>query len=161
MAVPKIPDDPLSQFSLSVFRLNGLLTQCGDNVTKATGQSSARWQVLGRVAHGSRSVAQMARDMGYARQSVQRVADLLVSEGLAIYKDNESHKRSPLLQLTAKGESTLAEIYRHYQKWSKQVMSQINAAQLSSLATKMNNIGDIIERHDATDFNSEKSKTRK
>ncbi len=62
-----IPDDPLSRFSLSIFRLNGLLMWNGDRITGSIGQSSARWQVLGRVGYQPQTVAQMARDMGHAR----------------------------------------------------------------------------------------------
>ena len=162
MLSPEKPEDPLSQFSLSIFRLNGLLTQCGDSVTKAIGQSSARWQVLGRAAHERRSVAQMARDLGHARQSVQRVADLLVAEGLAVYRDDTADKRSQLLQLTARGVATLKAIYGRYGKWSKRVMSVLDGAQLSSLAAALNAIADLLESNDAAgpDFINRKTRTR-
>ena len=46
---------------------------------------------------------QMARDMGHARQSVQRLADALAKEGLVVYKDNPADQRSRLLELTPQG----------------------------------------------------------
>ena len=70
------PNDPLSRFALSIFWINGLLLRNGDRLTRSIGQSSARWQVLGRVGDQPQTVAQIARDMGHARQSVQRVADV-------------------------------------------------------------------------------------
>ncbi len=105
------PDDPLSRFSLSVFRVNGLLMRDGDIITRSIGQSSARWQVLGRVGYLPQTVAHMAREMGHARQSVQRVADVLAKEGLVIYKDNPADRRAQLLELTPQGAQVLAAIY--------------------------------------------------
>src|SRR5690348_1847867 len=71
------PNDPLSRFALSIFWINGLLMRNGDRLTRSIGQSSARWQVLGRVGDQPQTVAQIARNMGHARQSVQRVANVL------------------------------------------------------------------------------------
>src|SRR5215207_9086901 len=105
------PDDPLSRFSLSVFRVNGLLMRDGDSITRSIGQSSARWQVLGRVGYQPQTVAHMAREMGHARQSVQRVADVLANEGLVIYKENPADRRAQLLELTPHGAQVLAAIY--------------------------------------------------
>src|SRR5258708_31229486 len=84
MKLTGIPEDPLSRFSLSIFRLNGLLMWNGDRITGSIGQSSARWQVLGRVGYQPQTVAQMAREMGHARQSVQRLAAVLAKEGLDV-----------------------------------------------------------------------------
>src|SRR5260370_11849015 len=89
-------NDPLSRFALSIFWINGLLMRTGDRLTRSIGQSSARWQVLGRVGYQPQTVAQIARDMGHARQSVQRVADVLATEGLVVYQKNPAHRRAPL-----------------------------------------------------------------
>ncbi|MFY9926396.1 MAG: MarR family transcriptional regulator [Streptosporangiaceae bacterium] len=55
-------------------------------------------------------VAGIAREMGLARQSVQRVADLLVGHGLAQYRDNPAHRRAKLLIPTAAGRDAVARI---------------------------------------------------
>jgi DNA-binding MarR family transcriptional regulator len=73
---------------VQVFRLNGLLAEVGDALARPAGQSSARWQVLASIEEAPAPVAQIARVLGLARQSVQRVADLLAEEGLASYEDN-------------------------------------------------------------------------
>jgi DNA-binding MarR family transcriptional regulator len=137
--------DPLSQLSLSVFRLNGILMRNGDDMTKPIGQSSARWQVLGRAGYQPQTVAQMARNMGHARQSVQRVADALAREGLVAYQDNPSDKRARLLELTPKGADVLATIYSRYGAWSRHIMTKLDARQLATLAAALNEVADIVE----------------
>ncbi len=41
--------------------------------------------------------------MGLTRQSVQRIADLLVERGLAAYADNPAHRRAKLVTPTSAG----------------------------------------------------------
>jgi DNA-binding MarR family transcriptional regulator len=139
------PDDPLSRFSLSIFRLNGLLMRNGDRLTKSIGQSSARWQVLGRVGYQPQTVAQMARDMGHARQSVQRVADVLAAGGLVVYKDNPNDRRAQLIELTPRGLKALLAIYSSYDEWSRHIMTKLDPAQLAEVADALEAIGQILE----------------
>ncbi len=140
-----IPDDPLSRFSLSIFRLNGLLMWNGDRITGSIGQSSARWQVLGRVGYQPQTVAQMARDMGHARQSVQRLADVLAKEGLVVYKDNPADQRTRLLELTPQGAEILAEIYAQYEEWSRHMMTKLDAMQLAEVSDALDKVAHILE----------------
>src|SRR5260221_6671181 len=108
----KEPDDVWSKFALSIYKLNGLLMLAGEGITQPIGQSSARWQVLGRVGYEPQTVAKMARDMGHARQSVQRVADVLEKEGLVVYKDHLTDRRTKLVELTPQGMAVLTALYR-------------------------------------------------
>ena len=140
-----IPDDPLSRFSLSIFRLNGLLMWNGDRITGSIGQSSARWQVLGRVGDQPQTVAQMARDMGHARQSVQRLADVLAKEGLVVYKDNPADQRARLLELTPQGAEILAEIYAQSEEWSRHMMTKLDAMQLAEVSDALDKVAHILE----------------
>ena len=52
----------------------------------------------------------IARRLGLARQSVQRVADAIVAEGHATFEPNPDHQRSPLLILTSDGQAVLDTI---------------------------------------------------
>jgi DNA-binding MarR family transcriptional regulator len=140
-----IPDDPLSRFSLSIFRVNGLLMWNGDRITGSIGQSSARWQVLGRLGDKPQTVAQMARQMGHARQSVQRLADVLAKEGLVVYKDNPADQRTRLLKLTPKGGKILAEIYAQNEEWSRHMMTKLDAMQLSEISDALDKVAHILE----------------
>ena len=55
-------------------------------------------------------VAGIAREMGLARQSVQRIADILVEHGLAEYRDNPAHRRAKLLSPTSEGRGAISRI---------------------------------------------------
>jgi hypothetical protein len=87
---------------LEVFWLNGRLIDAGDSMAAPVGQTSARWQVLGVVAGGPVSVAQVARTMRLTRQSVQRTVDLLAADGLVRYADNPHHRRAKLMTMTTR-----------------------------------------------------------
>jgi DNA-binding MarR family transcriptional regulator len=145
MASTGIPNDPLSRFSMSIFDMNGLLMRSGDMVTRPLGQSSARWQVLGRVGYKPHTVSQMARDMGHARQSVQRVADVLAEEGLVVYRDNPGDRRAKLLELTGRGAKVLDSIYARDKAWSRNIMKKLDPDRLSALADALDAIAKIFE----------------
>lgn len=145
MSTIEVPDDPLSRFSLSIFAINGLLMRSGEMVARPLGQSSARWQVLGRAGYQAQTVAQMARDMGHARQSVQRIADALAKEGLVAYRDNPADKRARLVELTLAGEEVLAAIYAWDQEWSQELLARLDAAQLAEVADALEGIAQIFE----------------
>src|SRR5258708_39903181 len=119
-----------ARFALCIFWINGLLLRTGDRLTRSIGQSSARWQVFGRVGYQPQTVAQIARDMGHARQSVQRVADVLAKEGLVVYQDNPANRRSPLLELTTHGAELLRTISSLSEDWARRLMTKLNPEQL-------------------------------
>jgi DNA-binding MarR family transcriptional regulator len=145
MSSVDVPDDPLSRFSLSVFTINGLLMRSGERVTRPLGQSSARWQVLGRAGYQPQTVAQMAHDMGHARQSVQRIADALADEGLVAYKDNPADKRARFVELTPAGATILAAIYARDQEWSRGLLAKLDPEQLVEIAKALEGIAQIFE----------------
>jgi DNA-binding MarR family transcriptional regulator len=95
--------DLLSGVALTTFRLNGQFLALAEELARPVGLTAAWWQVLGAVLPGPRSVAQIARDMGITRQSVQRIADLLVDKGFAVYRDNPAHRRAKLVDVTDSG----------------------------------------------------------
>jgi DNA-binding MarR family transcriptional regulator len=138
------PDDVWTKFALSIFNLNGLIVQAGDTITHAIGQSSARWQVLGS-AFEPQTVAEIARRLGLARQSVQRVADVLEREGLVVSKDHPTDRRTMLLELTPKGFEVLSEIYSRQLEWSQRVMTKLNHEQLVAATAALEEIGHVLE----------------
>lgn len=96
-----------SGIALTVFRLHGQLLSMSEEIVRPAGLTTAREQVLGSVLEVPRTVSDVARLHGTARQSVQRVADALVDHGLAEYLPNPSHSRARLLSPTEKGRTTL------------------------------------------------------
>lgn len=102
--------DLFSRTALGVFRLNGQFLAVADELAKPGGLTAAWWQVLGAVLREPLSVAGIARAMGITRQSVQRIADLLVRRGLAEYVPNPAHRRAKLLRPTDEGLAAVEKI---------------------------------------------------
>ncbi|WNZ09706.1 MarR family transcriptional regulator [Streptomyces sp. 11x1] len=102
--------DLLSRAALGVFRLNGQFLSVADELASPAGLTAAWWQVLGAVLPEPLPVAGVARAMGITRQSVQRVADLLVDRGLAVYLPNPAHRRAKLLTPTPAGRAAIERI---------------------------------------------------
>ncbi|MFI9231732.1 MarR family winged helix-turn-helix transcriptional regulator [Streptomyces rimosus] len=123
-APPSTPD-LLSRTALGVFRLNGQFLAVSEKLARPAGLTTARWQVLGAVAGGPLPVAGIARAMGITRQSVQRVADLVVAEGLAEYRPNPAHRRAKLLALTADGLSALQRITPDHGEFAAELSEQL------------------------------------
>lgn len=102
--------DLLSGVALTVFRLNGQLLSLAEDMARPVGLTAARWQVLGAVLDEPLPVAGIARQMGITRQSVQRIANILVDEGLAEYVPNPAHRRAKLVRPTDAGRKAVARI---------------------------------------------------
>jgi DNA-binding MarR family transcriptional regulator len=122
--------DAFSAFAIGVLQLHGQLSAAGDALARPAGQSSARWQVLAGAEHGRYTVADVARILGLARQSVQRVADLLESEGLIAYADNPRHRRARLLVLTPAGREALTMIQAAQAEWANTLGAELGARRL-------------------------------
>ncbi|MEY9487269.1 DNA-binding MarR family transcriptional regulator [Streptomyces calvus] len=102
--------DLLSRGALGAFRLNGRFLAVAEELARPAGLTAAWWQVLGAVLREPLTVSGIARAMGITRQSVQRVADLLVRRGLAEYRPNPAHRRARLLAPTAEGRAAISRI---------------------------------------------------
>jgi DNA-binding MarR family transcriptional regulator len=122
--------DAFSAFVVLIFRLNAVLLSAGDALAEPEGQTSARWRVLAAVEDKPMTVAQIARTWDFARQSVQRVANVLVGEGLAVYEENPNHRRAQLLVLTPKGRSALRTIQAAQRGWADTLGAEIGEADL-------------------------------
>ena len=97
--------DALTALVLPAFELNGEFLAAAHDIATPHGLTPAWWQVLGATLDEALPVAEIARrvGLGLARQSVQRVADILVAKGWAVYVPNPRHSRAKLLQPTDAG----------------------------------------------------------
>lgn len=102
--------DLLSRGALGAFRLNGQFLAVAEELARPAGITAAWWQVLGAVLGEPLPVSGIARAMGITRQSVQRIADLLVERGLAEYRPNPTHRRAKLLAPTDEGRAAIRRI---------------------------------------------------
>jgi len=105
---------------IDVFRLNGDLIEAGDALVRDLGLTSARWQVLGAIALSPvpLPVAHIARNMGLARQSVQRVVDEMRDDGLVRLEPNPHHRRAPLVTMTPRGEAAYEQAMARKDVWA-------------------------------------------
>tara|TARA_B110000196_G_C20572284_1_gene398114 strand:+ start:100 stop:540 length:441 start_codon:yes stop_codon:yes gene_type:complete len=105
---------------LSLFRLNGLLIAEGDEMTEALGLTSARWKVIGVIAlsNSGLTVPGIARVLGQSRQAVQRITDVMVTDGLLSYEPNPKHKRSVLVVLTEEGKTAYKDLRDVQDPWA-------------------------------------------
>lgn len=117
----RYPESDLTDLVLSTFRLTGFFLHAADGLTAGSGLTTARWQVLGAVLHERLTVATVARNMGLTRQSVQRVADALVEEGLCQFFPNPAHRRAKLLASTDRGLKSIQHLSPRVVAWSERV----------------------------------------
>jgi DNA-binding MarR family transcriptional regulator len=136
--------DSFSALAIRVLRLGALLTEAGDALAEPAGQTSARWQVLAAIEDAPASVAQVARALGLARQSVQRVADLLEREGMAAYDDNPEHLRAKLLCLTPRGRSVLRTIQDAQRVWADELGAHIGEADLRHASEVLDRVFSVL-----------------
>lgn len=138
----------LSALFLDIFRANALLVAAGDQLVAPLGLTSARWQVLGTVAMAPapQPVAHIARDMGLARQSVQRLVNELADAGLVDLKDNPHHRRAKLVVLSAKGREAFSAIHKLQRPWVDSLAEGLDAEQISAAASVLQALRVRLER---------------
>jgi DNA-binding MarR family transcriptional regulator len=126
----------LTDVVMRTFRLYGAFLDAAEVMTKPVGLTAAWWQVLGAVLREPLSVSGIAREMGLARQSVQRIADLLVDKGLAEYLPNPAHQRAKLVRPTDEGYAAIARLREAQHEWANRVSAQVYLEeQRTTLAT--------------------------
>lgn len=134
-----------TELVIEVFRLNGLLLEAGDQLTRPVGLSSARWQVLGVVEHGPIPVSNVARVMGLTRQSVQQTADGLERDGFIQYQENPHHRRAKLMSLTAKGREALEYVTEWQAEWANQIGGQHDVDGLQTALKVLRELRESLE----------------
>lgn len=135
-----------SDLVVRVFRLDGLLTAAGDALAEPTGQTTARWRVLAAIEREAMSVSAVAHAWSLARQSVQRVADLLEEEGLVAYEDNPAHRRAKLMRLTPKGRAALRRIQAAQRAWANDLGAAVGEDELRTASRTLERVIERLER---------------
>ena len=122
--------DAFTDLVFQVVQLIRLFTAAGDELSRPAGQTLARWLVLEAVQGEPATVAGIARTMQLTRQSVQRVADVLVAEGFAAYQDNPSHRRAKLIRPTPAGLEALERIQAAQRAWADKLGNELGERDL-------------------------------
>jgi DNA-binding MarR family transcriptional regulator len=147
------PTDPgplLSVTALAVFRLNGQFLDVSEELARPAGLTAAWWQVLGAVVGEPLPVAGIARAMGITRQSVQRIADLLVDKHLAEYRPNPAHARAKLLTPTAEGREAMARICPGHLALAEQLASHLGLDGFQQVVTALRKLSEALDAAAAT-----------
>jgi len=134
-----------TEIVLTTFRLNGRLMEAAQDLAAAGELTAAWWQVLGGVLDQPRSVAEIGRRMGMTRQGVQRVADLLVAQGLAEYRPNPAHRRAKLLACTEAGYYAIRRIAVRQRPFATEIGAAVGADALRDALTAMRRLVGLLE----------------
>ena len=139
--------DLFAQLTLESFRLNAALLNEGDRLATPYGLTSARWQVLGTLILAAQplTVAETARRMGLARQSVQRVADWLADQKLIKYTANPAHPRWQRAQPTARGRRIYADLEADRLDWAQKVTADLNQTDLYTALETLSQITRLLD----------------
>jgi DNA-binding MarR family transcriptional regulator len=128
-----------------LFQLNGRVLAAADEMSTAHGLTGARWQVMAALHLEARSltVARIARRMGLQRQSVQRLTDILVEQGLLAYHANPEHKRAKLVDFTPKGKAIFVE--KTEWRWADKLVSDFRQEELAAATLVLRRLREKLE----------------
>jgi DNA-binding MarR family transcriptional regulator len=137
--------DLLSRSALGVFRLNGQFLAVAEELARPSGLTAAWWQVLGAVLTEPLPVSGIARAMGITRQSVQRVADLLVDRRLAEYRPNPAHRRAKLLAPTDEGRAAISRIDPGHAAFADRLAQAYGEAELAEAVRVLERLSKVLD----------------
>ena len=138
--------DLLSGSALGVFRLNGQFLAVADELARPAGLTAAWWQVLGALLGEPLPVSGIARAMGITRQSVQRIADLLVERGLAEYRPNPAHRRAKLLAPSDEGRAAIARIDPGHAAFADRLAEAFGEAELAEAVRMLERLSKVLDQ---------------
>jgi|Tabmets5t2r1_1033131.scaffolds.fasta_scaffold06375_2 DNA-binding MarR family transcriptional regulator len=141
--------DAFTTFLGQVIGLTRRFTTAGEALAKPAGQTLARWLVLETIQDRPATVAQIARTLLLARQGVQRLADVLVRDGLAAYQDNPAHRRAKLVRITPQGHATLRAIQTAQAAWADALGAEIGEAELRRASILLDRVLQTVGRQAA------------
>lgn len=143
-----MPDEQalLSDAALTAFRLNGQFLSLAETLAQPAGLTASWWQVLGAVLQEPLTVSSIARDMGMARQSVQRVADILVGRGLAAYQDNPAHRRAKLVAPTEAGFDAVRQITPQHAVAARALVGELGIERARECVAALHDLSGALQR---------------
>jgi DNA-binding MarR family transcriptional regulator len=128
-----------------IYELAGRFREYGETIAQTIGQTQARWQVMSAASADSHTVPQIARVLGVTRQNVQRIADLLVAEGSAEYRDNPDHRASPHLVLTKRGRAAFEQLMKAASGYLARLARKLSSSDVVSLQRGLRRLLEALE----------------
>jgi DNA-binding MarR family transcriptional regulator len=131
-----------TQVVLEIFKVEGMLNNEGDRLSKEFGLTSSRWKILGAVSMSESllTVPQIARTMGQSRQAVQRLVDVMSKDDLLKQVENPNHKRAKYIELTPKAEKLYNKLDKKQVLWAEQCSSGITKSELETTLNVLNKL---------------------
>ncbi|MBS4101632.1 MarR family winged helix-turn-helix transcriptional regulator [Tsukamurella paurometabola] len=120
----------LTELVDEVFRLGAVLLAEGDELAAGIGTTAAGWRVLGLLADGAATVADIARRRGLRRQSVRETVERLERDGLVVREPNTADRRAPLVALTDRGRAALRAVEPARADWAERRSAGLDPADL-------------------------------
>ena len=112
-----------------------LLRAEGIRIGVVSSSGEGYWSVLRLLkVRGPQTVPQLARYRYVPRQSVQKLANEMLHDGVIEFLNNPAHKRSKLLRLTPKGEAVFQEMSDRIATLAETLAEQQDTAQLQNAA---------------------------
>jgi DNA-binding MarR family transcriptional regulator len=109
--------------------------------------SGPRRTILAGLAQaGPRTVAQMARDRGQARQRIQPIVNALIDEGLVQPIPNAAHKQSPLIVVTSSGRKEVERIHRLERAWRARGRFRLSSSRVKEAIEVLRTVRREMER---------------
>src|SRR6516162_3997987 len=140
-------DSAVASFIADVLELAGLFRRVADDIARQEGQTQARWYALSVFSEHPLTVSQAARRLGTTRQAVQRSADELLAQGLAIIEPNPDHRTSPFIRLTPEGHKVLTRISRAAMTSRRRWLPDPDTAELDVAHTVVRRLRDALREH--------------
>ncbi|WP_433577147.1 MarR family winged helix-turn-helix transcriptional regulator [Nocardia brasiliensis] len=131
--------------AITSFRLNGQFLAIAEELARPAGLTAAWWQVLGAVLRAPLPVAGIAREMGITRQSVQRIADLLVDKGLAEYRPNPAHRRAKLVAVTDAGLAAVRRIDPQHAVVARRLVAELGHERLAATVDALTELSAALD----------------
>ncbi|UGT40818.1 MarR family transcriptional regulator [Nocardia yamanashiensis] len=131
--------------AVTTFKLNGQFLAIAEELARPAGITVAWWMVLGAVLREPLPVAGIAREMGITRQSVQRVADLLVDKGFAEYRPNPAHKRAKLVAVTPEGRAAVERINPQHAAYAKRLAAELGVDAMRDIAAALTRLSAALD----------------
>ncbi|MFD9499726.1 MarR family winged helix-turn-helix transcriptional regulator [Streptomyces sp. NPDC060035] len=136
--------DRFSRTAIGVFRLNGQFLSVAEELARPSGLTAAWWQVLGAVLDEPLPVSGIARSMGITRQSVQRIADLLVARGLAEYVPNPAHRRAKLVRPTDEGRAAVSRIGPAHAEFAGRLAEELGEEEFAQTVRVLERLSEAV-----------------
>ena len=100
------------------------------------------------------AVSEIARATNYTRQSIQRLADNLVAEGLATYAPDPDDRRRQTITLTDEGNTLLQEMESDFDRWSKRLVKKLGKENIAYTIEHLHELKRILDT-DAEHFDDD------